>query len=75
MGNQVSISNLTFSINNFQMVDGDVSEILSSLYKAKEELNKAKALMETITVKGKEPMNILLGCILAIENMTGDKGE
>lgn len=75
MDNQISISNIIFSIQNCQIIEGDVESILSSLYSAKDELNKALVAIGNITVKGKEPMNVLLGCILAIEKIIGDKGE
>lgn len=75
MDTQISISNIIFSLNKCPFADGNIEEILKALYNAKDELNKALQSMDEITVKGKEPMNVLLGCILAIEKIIGDKGE
>lgn len=75
MDTQISISNIIFSLNKCPIAGGNIEEILKALYNAKDELNKALQSMDEITVKGKEPMNVLLGCILAIEKIIGDKGE
>lgn len=75
MDTQISISNIIFSLNKCPVVDGNIEEILKALYNAKGELSKALKSMDEITVKGKEPMNVLLGCIFAIEKIIGDKGE
>lgn len=72
---ETSISNVIFSLNKCPFVDGNIEGTLKALYNAKEELNKALQSMEEITVKGRESLDVLLGCILTIEKIIGDKGE
>lgn len=75
MNNEITIENLLFSMGNIQIVDGNIEKVLLPLNNAKDELNKALNAMSDITVKGKESMNVLLGCIIAIEKILGNKGE
>ena len=75
MNNEITIENLLFSMNNIHFVDGDIEKVLLPLNNAKDELNKALEAMGDITVKGKDSLNVMLGCIVAVEKILGNKGE
>lgn len=75
MDDKITLSNITYSLENLGLSDESIEKSLVLINNAKDELNKALQSMDEITVKGKEPMNVLLGCILAIEKIIGDKGE
>ena len=67
-----SIKNVEETIKGLSVVEGDTEEILKTLDEGKKKLLEAREQMEGITVKGRDPLDMLLGCILAIEMITGE---
>lgn len=78
MGNKITLQNISATINSINIESGDRGLALAAIDRAKHELQEALVYLCDLTVKGKEPLDGLLGCILAIEQIIGDtenKGE
>ena len=71
MENKITIVNIRNSIEKVEIADGDKESIINELSKAREHLDSAYSGINNLSVKGKEAMDVLLGCILAIEQIIG----
>lgn len=75
MNKNFSIENIVEALNTLQTHSGEKMAVITALEEAKADLEDGLKALEDIAVKGKDSLDILLGCILAIEMIIGKKGE
>ena len=69
--NKINIVNIRSSVEQIEITDGDKQRILDELAQAREHLDSVYAGLNELAVKGKTAMDVLLGCILAVEQIIG----
>lgn len=72
--NNISLETVIFTIENLDIIDGDKESVLKHLNAAKEAAKLALMGMDGLQVRGRVPVDSLLGCMMAIENIMGKEG-
>ena len=73
--NKLSIDNILRSLESLEATKENFLDIANCLNGAKGKLLDAYNYLENVPVKGKDAMDVLLGCMLAIELIIGKEGE
>lgn len=55
--------------------DGDKDAVLEQLSSAIDALEDAVESMDELTVKGRNSVDTLLGCMMAVDSITGEKND
>ena len=78
MDKKINICNIIATMGNIRPTSGDIVPVLDKMVEAREKLEEVLQDLDNLPVKGKEMLDMHLGCILAIEQIIGDtenKGE
>ena len=73
----INLLHIKYTLENTRTADDDGISV-EQIDNAIADLKEALAMLETITVKGRDAIDKVFGCILAIEQIIGDtenKGE
>lgn len=67
-----SIQLIQNAIANLTILDGDKEPILEQLSCAADAIKSALKSMDDLTVKGRENVDVLLGCMMAMDAIIGE---
>ena len=70
-----SIQLILNAIASLTIVDGDKDPILEQLSRAMDAASDALKSMDGLTVKGRDNVDTLLGCMMAIEAIIGEENN
>lgn len=68
-----NLKQVKYTLEHIDAIDGDLST--EYVDKAIESLETAKEALNTISVRGRENLDQLLGCMLGIDMILGNKNE
>ena len=71
----ISNTQIIASLCALETVDGNTTLAVEKIEEANNKLREALEILNGFSVKGKTQLDILLGCMMALEIITGDKGE
>ena len=66
-----SIQQIFAAVNGLTVIGGDKEPILKELNSAMEALKRAAEFMDTLQVSGRDTIDTLLGCMLAVDAVIG----
>ena len=75
MDTKINIKNIQSSIEAIKTDEGSKKNALEMINKAHDDLDGALTHLNKMSVSGKKTLDILLGCIIAIESILGIEGE
>lgn len=66
-----SLSQIIAALESLRVIDGDKASAIRALNEARTLVNEAVAQLDGLTVQGREAVDLLLGCMMALEALTG----